>query len=48
MRGSWFVLFPKRLALQGELVGLVDEPIEDRISERRIVQVAMPVVDREL
>ncbi len=40
--------FPHGFALQGDLVGIMHEAVEDRIGQRRIPQGLMPVLDRQL
>ena len=40
--------FPHRFSLQGDLIGIVHEPVKDCIGERRLPDGGMPVLDREL
>lgn len=40
--------FAHRFSLQGDRIGIVHEPVKDRIGERRLPDGGMPVLDREL
>ena len=40
--------FAHRFSLQGDRIGIVHEPVKDRVSERRLPDGGMPVLDREL
>ena len=38
-------LFAHRVALQSESIAVMDQSVEDRIGERRIFEVRMPLLD---
>lgn len=42
------VLLVHRIALQRKLVGLMDESVEERVGESRVLQSGVPVFKRQL
>ncbi len=46
--GQCRLSFAHGVALEGNLVGVVDQPVKDRIGEGRLANRLMPVLDRQL
>lgn len=42
------LLFSHRLPFECEAVSIVHQPVEDRVGERRLVEVGVPLIDRQL